>query len=144
LRKPYREKLKSVIDYTLRRRLSKEAFIKALADKGVFVLFRENEEGRVYGVTFVDNQNKVVFNGSDLGKAYGARSILEQFSQAPDVPASGMRSHTHAAEMHKGEVDLQVNQFLKELTTAQAHDFTSPEAAMKKRRKKRKRKGRSL
>lgn len=144
LRKPYREKLKSVIDYTLRRRLSKEAFIKALADKGVFVLFRENEEGRVYGVTFVDNQNKVVFNGSDLGKAYGARAILEQLSRTPDVPASGVRSHNHSAEMDTDELDLQVNQFLKELTSAQAHDFTSPEAAMKKRRRKRKRKWRSL
>lgn len=144
LRKPYREKLKSMIDHTLRRRLSKDAFIKALADKGVFVLFRENEEGRVYGVTFVDNQNKVVFNGSDLGKAYSARAVLEQLSQTPGASASGTRPHTHPAEMDTGEVDLQVNQFLKELTTAHAHDFTSPEAAMKKRRKKRKRKGRSL
>lgn len=145
LRKPFREGLKDAINQVLKKRLSKDEFIKALANKGVFVLFRENEEGRIYGVTFVDNRNKVVFNGSDLGKPYGAKAILEQFSQAPGATSSGTRSQTHPAEVqHTSEVDLHVNELLKDLTTAQAYDFTSPEAAMKKRTKKRKRKGRSL
>ena len=145
LRKPFREGLKSAINQVLKKPLSKGAFVKALANRGMFVLFRENEEGRVYGVTFVDNRNKVVFNGSDLGKAYGAKAILEQLSQAPGATSSGTQSQTHPAEVHhKPEVDLHINELLKDLTTAQAYDFTSPEAAMKKRRKKRKRKGRSL
>lgn len=145
LRKPYREKLKSVVDYTLRRRLTKDSFVKALADKGVFVLFRESEEGRVYGVTFVDNRNKVVFNGRDLGKAYGAKAILEQLSQTAGVSSSGTRSHTHPAEtQHMDDVDLKGNHFLKDLANAQTFELTSPATAMTKRRKKRKRKGRSI
>jgi hypothetical protein len=145
LRKPFRAGLKTTIDQVLKMPLAKDAFVKALANRGVFVLFRENEEGRIYGVTFVDNRNKVVFNGSDLGKAYGAKAILEQLSQAPGATSSGTRSQTHPAEVqHTPEVDLHVNELLKDLTTAQSYDFTSPEAAMRKRRKKRKKKGRSL
>ena len=30
--------------------------------------FRENEEGRIYGVTFIDHRNREVYNGSRLGK----------------------------------------------------------------------------
>lgn len=145
LRKPFRAGLKTTIDQVLKKPLSKDAFVKALASRGVFVLFRENEEGRIYGITFVDNRNNVVFNGSDLGKAYGAKAILDQLSQAPGATSSGTQPQTHPAEVqHTPEVDLHINELLKDLTTAQAHDFTSPEAAMKKRRKKRKRKGRSL
>lgn len=145
LRKPFRAGLRTTIDQVLKKPQSKDAFVKALASRGVFVLFRENEEGRVYGVTFVDNRNKVVFNGSDLGKTYGAKAILDQLSQAPGATSSGTQSQTHPAEVqHTPEVDLHINELLKDLTTAQAYDFTSPEAAIKKRRKKRKRKGRSL
>ena len=36
--------------------------------------------GLTYGITFVDNKNKTVFNGSDLGKAYSAKAISERFS----------------------------------------------------------------
>lgn len=145
LRKPFREGLKTTIDQVLKKPLSKDAFVKTLANKGVFVLFRENDEGRIYGITFVDNKNKVVFNGSDLGKAYGAKAILEQLTQLPDTASSSIQPQVpHWEVLHTGEVDLHVSELLKDLTTARTDDFTSPEAAMKKRRKKRKRKGRSL
>lgn len=144
LRKPFRDGLKTTIDQVLKKPLSKDAFVKTLANKGVFVLFRENDEGRIYGITFVDNKNRVVFNGSDLGKAFGAKAILEQLSQTQGATSSGTQL-THPAEIqHTSEVDLHVNELLKDLTTAQAHDFMSPEAAMKKQRRKKKRKGRSL
>jgi len=145
LRKPFRDGLKTTIDQVLKKPLSKDAFVKTLANKGVFVLFRKNDEGLIYGITFVDNKNKVVFNGSDLGKAYGAKAILEKLTQTPDTSSSGIQPQSpHAEVQHTGEVDLHINELLKDLVTAQAYDFTSPEAAMKKRRKKRKRKGRSL
>jgi hypothetical protein len=39
-----------------------------------------NEQGYIYGITYIDNNNKTVFNGSDLGKAYSAKAIFERFS----------------------------------------------------------------
>lgn len=55
-------------------------FTRRLLDQQVHAVFRENEEGRIYGVTFVDNKAKCVYNGSDLDKQYGAKAILERLS----------------------------------------------------------------
>lgn len=75
LRKPLKAGLMNVIDEVLLSSHSRKSFQKALWDKGIQVLFRQNDEGRVYGVTFIDLKNKAVFNGSDLGKAYSANAL---------------------------------------------------------------------
>ncbi|WP_143166801.1 hypothetical protein [Pedobacter caeni] len=43
--------------------------------QGINLVTRENNEGRIYGVTFVDHKNKVVFKGSDLDKRYSANAL---------------------------------------------------------------------
>lgn len=43
--------------------------------KKIYTALRYNAEGRLYGITFVDNQSKVVFKGSDLGKGYSAANF---------------------------------------------------------------------
>ncbi len=80
-RKPYKDGLKASIDKTLTsyREITRETFVKELARQQINVVFRQNEQGFTYGVTFVDNQNKTVFNGSDLGKAYSAKALSERF-----------------------------------------------------------------
>ena len=77
LRQPFKEHLRQQIDKALSKGNGITAFEKSLAAFNIFMLLRQNDEGRMYGITFVDNQNKVVFNGSDLGKGYGAKAILE-------------------------------------------------------------------
>jgi hypothetical protein len=72
LRKPLKEQLKNTIDNVLLKLVSKAQFQKELHEKGIQVVFRQNEEKRLYGVTFVDHRYKAVFNGSDLGKQYSA------------------------------------------------------------------------
>jgi hypothetical protein len=54
-------------------------FEKTLSKQGVSVLFRENEQGRIYGATFIDNEQKCVFNGSRLGKEFSANVFNELF-----------------------------------------------------------------
>jgi hypothetical protein len=46
---------------------------------GVNVMFRENKEGRVYGLTLIDNKKGAVFNGSDLGKEYSGQALIRHF-----------------------------------------------------------------
>jgi hypothetical protein len=75
LRKPLKEQLKNTIDNVLLKLVSKVQFQKELHEKGIQVVFRQNEEGRLYGVTFVDHRYKAVFNGSDLGKQYSAAML---------------------------------------------------------------------
>lgn len=79
-RKPYRIPLRIAIDKVMsKQRLTKEAFVNLLQKQNINVLFRQNDQGLTYGLTFVDHRNKTVFNGSDLGKDYSAKAITEKF-----------------------------------------------------------------
>jgi hypothetical protein len=72
----YKQFLKTTLDEIVAGKpAGMNSLIKLLAQKNVFTALRQNSEGRIYGITFVDNQNKVVFNGSDLGKAYSAAHL---------------------------------------------------------------------
>jgi hypothetical protein len=55
---------------------------KLLEQKKIYTVRRQNAEGRIYGITFVDNQYKTVFNGSDLGKAYTAAHLQNSIGSA--------------------------------------------------------------
>jgi Relaxase/Mobilisation nuclease domain len=55
-----------------------------LKQKNIYTLLRQNVEGRLYGITFVDNQNKVVFNGSDLGKGYSAAALQSRLASGTE------------------------------------------------------------
>jgi len=81
LRKPFKDKVRNTLNRVLKTKASEAGFQQALRSKGIEVIFRKNEQGRLYGVTYVDNHLKVVFNGSDLGKAYSAASLNEWFAQ---------------------------------------------------------------
>lgn len=52
-----------------------------LRENGIDVVLRQNEDGVIYGLTYVDHQQKVVFNGSELGKGFSAKAILERCAQ---------------------------------------------------------------
>lgn len=53
---------------------------RQLKQKGIDVLFRQNDSGRIYGVTFIDHNNRVVLNGSRLGKEFSANMFNETYS----------------------------------------------------------------
>lgn len=55
-------------------------FEKQLIANGIYVVFRQNDAGRIYGVTFIDHQNKCVINGSRLGKEFSANVFNELFT----------------------------------------------------------------
>ena len=73
-------KTKAVVAGTLRNSATREDFRDNLYRKGIDVLFRENEEGRLYGITFIDHNNGCVVNGSRLGKELSANAIAEWFN----------------------------------------------------------------
>jgi len=84
LRKPFKTALIKNIDEVLLKPHTKSSFQSALQGQGIQVIFRQNEEGRLYGVTFIDQKNKAVFNGSDLGKPYSANSLGTRFTPEPE------------------------------------------------------------
>ena len=60
-------------------------------------MLRQNDTGRIYGITYVDHKSKVVFNGSDLGKQYSANAIQERCGVAmkPLEPEQHKQTHSH-------------------------------------------------
>ena len=77
----------------------KDDFIVRLKERNIDVVFRYTDEGRIYGVTFLDNDTQTALNGSRLGKEFSANALNARFSQeqqptpapvviAPPTPAA--------------------------------------------------------
>lgn len=60
-------------------------FVEKLRERNIDVVFRYTDEGRIYGVTFVDHDTMSVLNGSRLGKDYSANALNARFSQGPQT-----------------------------------------------------------
>jgi len=72
-------RLKNAIDLALLRgKIDLAGLTEVLKKEGIDVLARQNKDGMIYGLTYVDHRQKVVFNGSELGKGYSAKAILER------------------------------------------------------------------
>lgn len=69
----------------LRRTKDRAEFIGLMKAKGVDVVLRETDTGRIYGATFIDHRTGCVMNGSRLGKELSANALQEHFA----LPAAG-------------------------------------------------------
>ncbi|UYQ92188.1 relaxase/mobilization nuclease domain-containing protein [Chitinophaga horti] len=65
-----------------------EKLISSLKAEGIDTVIRQNLEGRIYGITFIDNRTRHVFNGSQVGQAYSASAILKHFDQCSSAQPS--------------------------------------------------------
>jgi len=81
LRTPFKSNITKILDNAISRVKSHETLKSELKKNDIELLIRQNTEGRIYGLTFIDNKNKVVFNGSDLGKSYSAAAIENRYDQ---------------------------------------------------------------
>lgn len=86
-REHFKKGIKNRLDDILLRyeTVTRETLKQELAKSGIFLLFRENQQGIIYGATYVDNINHTVFNGSALGKSYSASAISKRLGNS-DVP----------------------------------------------------------
>ncbi|MBL7759144.1 MAG: relaxase/mobilization nuclease domain-containing protein [Sediminibacterium sp.] len=58
-----------------------DALITALAKENITTVLRQNTEGHIYGITFVNHCNRSVFNGSEIGKDYSIARLYKQLGQ---------------------------------------------------------------
>ncbi len=61
----------------------KDDFVTRLKERNIDVVFRYTDEGRIYGVTFVDHDTVTALNGSRLGKEFSANALNARFNQEP-------------------------------------------------------------
>lgn len=79
-RKPYGQRLKHLLDKAISSGGSLAELEDRLQQYGIRIILRENVQGNVYGVSFIDNATRVIFNGSDLGKPYAAKAFMERLN----------------------------------------------------------------
>lgn len=125
--------------------------IEKLKQKNIYTVLRQNAEGRLYGITFVDNQNKVVFNGSDLGKGYSAAALQSGLATSNEESltqdktkssSSGDSIQKEMVQQKQQEKTIPVTAKTESpvdvlLSTKEQYDNT-PYSLLKKKRKKKK------
>ena len=65
---------------------TEERLRQRLEEQGLRVVIRKNEDGRLYGITFIDDERGIALNGSRLGKGYAANKFNEYFSNPENNP----------------------------------------------------------
>ena len=65
---------------------TEEKLRQRLEEQGLRVVIRKNEGGRIYGITFIDDEKGIALNGSRLGKGYDANKFNEYFSNPEKNP----------------------------------------------------------
>jgi hypothetical protein len=113
--KGLKERSKRVLAAAMRTCKNRKDFEKALAKQGISAIFRTNDEGRIYGATFIDHQQKCVFNGSRLGKEFsanvfndlfnGTTAIRPQSPICPTSPSNSLNSSNSSNSFHESETD---------------------------------------
>lgn len=79
LKKEYKKTLKTSIDWIMvKPPKSLQAFRDALQKEKISLVIRQNDSGFIYGLTYIDHNTKSVFNGSQIGKEYSSKAILEK------------------------------------------------------------------
>lgn len=79
-RQPHKGRVKNMVDMAFIRQpgMDIKGLVALLEKEGITVVLRQNDDGIIYGMTYVDHRTKCVFNGSALGKKYSAKGILER------------------------------------------------------------------
>lgn len=148
-RQPDKQKLKTSIDWVLSKSPGSLKDLKdALLKEKIQTVLRQNNEGLVYGITFIDYRSKSVFNGSDLGKQYSIAGIQQRLNikgESPVLEKAG-KGITTISRQPKGntiqtEKEVSHNQnkedLLQQLTENEKMFNKLPFELLKKKKRKR-------
>lgn len=78
---PARILLKNTIETTMHIASDETGFKKQLTKQGINTVVRRNNEGRIYGMTFINHESQTVWNGSQLGKNLSANVFNDWWSE---------------------------------------------------------------
>lgn len=88
VRQSHKARVKNTIDLAFLKqpKQSLQALVKTIEKEGINTIIRQNADGILYGLTYVDHKTKCVFNGSVIGKQYSAKGILERCNELQETP----------------------------------------------------------
>ncbi|NDV79427.1 conjugal transfer protein MobB [Dysgonomonas sp. 511] len=80
-----KDRLKPIISRAMNQpNINIDSFRQSLLKQGIGCIFRQNEQGRIYGITFIDYQNRTILNGSRLGKVFSANIFNGLFKDSSE------------------------------------------------------------
>lgn len=85
--------LKNTIEAAMHMAKGENDFKRQLLEQGINVVVRRNNEGRVYGITFVDHESRSVWNGSQLGKNLSANMFNEWWKSNSKIDPGNAQSN---------------------------------------------------
>lgn len=148
-----RSVLKNTVELGIHTTSNETDFKKQLTEQGINTIIRRNNEGRIYGITFIDHESRSVWNGSQLDRNLSANVFNDWWNNGnkpklkiQDSPVSNTNmidqqptkdffefiSQEHSANSYLGLFSL--------LPNTQGEDYEEEQFAnqMKKRWKRRK------
>jgi hypothetical protein len=144
-----RRKLKWAMDAELLKKpRNLESMISNLKVKNIDTILRKNDQGYVFGITFIDHANKSVYNGSEIGKEYSLSNLQKRFgSLIKDEQKSSSllfpKGHKRNIKVKKADKNLIKNSegtaLLKSLLRPEEPDIGPSYLLMRKKRKKKRR-----
>lgn len=151
LKSPHRGWLIRIVDsfFNVTQNHTKVNFYNYMRSYDIDALFMENKEGRVYGLTFIDNRNGNVFKGSDLGKEYSGQALIrrlgeEKIGRKEVMRGVGFESEPPGKMNQTGEADWMIGipAIILDLMKAEKVDPGNHIPSL--RREKKKKKGKSI
>ena len=139
----YKNLLKNKLDQVINTDIKSINELKEkLEQQQIQLVCRTNPEGIIYGLTYIDHENKYVFNGSKLGKAYSAKAIQERFQKVTKQSVKEKRKVSSEIDNNSTKNNFQPsnnfkNTFLEVLLQAENSYETLPYQLKKTRKKKR-------
>jgi len=94
VKQPHKQRIKNAVDLAFARKtdLALPGLIDALRKEHIQLVLRKNQDGIIYGLTYVDHKTKTVFNGSALGKSYSANQVVQRTGYTPSLSGhNGLR-----------------------------------------------------
>jgi hypothetical protein len=128
--------IKDTLSNAMKIASTEDELISALKKRGMDLILRKNDNGRIYGATIVDHNSKSVMNGSRLGKEFSANRFQELFSTSDNIQKSTLSTQEKEAALEHPVFSFTENTSF----SLMPHFAGSGPSVPKKKKKKKKRK----
>jgi hypothetical protein len=128
---------RAIVSASMTKARTGNEFRADLQKKGIDILLRYGNGGRLFGVTFIDHNSRTVLNGSTLGKEFSANALSARFADFSQ-PQERREDKQPATVKGYGGDDSPVGILLSVLTPEPGqHDTNEPMPTRKKKKKRR-------